>query len=250
MAEGRQAGGVPAGVGNVVVVPLDGRGDGKRRERVKERAHSGDGEQRLRSVQPLVEAIAEEERVVARDVDDAGVGRVVAADVVDHCPGAAQIDHPALGERLGWHDDAQIRPIGQLEPDHVGAEGDLAAVADALGESLVRPVVAGLHGDRGGGIAVRDHGGRERGRAEAVIPVPVGQGDPDDRRPAPRRELGRKRAQVRDGCPALDDQRSAIAVHGPERRPVGAVVRAEPVDVRGDLLEGAVGQGGRSYRRA
>ena len=92
--------------------------------------------------------------------------------------------------------------------------------------------------------AVGDHGRRNGGRAKAVIPVRVRQRDRDDLRPATGGKLGRERAQVCNRRPTLDEQRAALAVDGAERGPVGAIVRAEPVDVGGDLLEDAVGHGG------
>src|SRR6185312_7207560 len=106
-----------------------------------------------------------------------------------------------------------------------------------------RPVVGRLDGQLGGRVGVGDHRRVDRRRAEAVVPVPVGEDDAHHRRPAPAGQLGRERAQVGDGRAAVDDERAAGAPDRPQRGPVAAIVRRVPVDVGGDLLEDAGGQG-------
>ncbi len=225
------------GVGNVVGVALDRDIHGELREPVGEPPDAADGEIRPGCMEPLVQAVAEEEHALVRHVHDTRVGSMVASDMLDHGGDAAQVNRVAMLVDDGRNDDRKRAAIGKLELHHVAAKSEFAAVGDSRVERSIRPVVARLNLKLLGGLPVCDHRHVHGRRAEAVIPVPVGERDGDDRRPAAALEFGHERPEMIHRRSALDQQRVGLAVHSPERGPIGAVIRSEPVGVRGERLE-------------
>ena len=134
----------------------------------RQRALRGDA-----PVRALVEAVAEKEHAVRFDEHDAGVGRVVAADVARPDGDAAELEvEPFLEDDVGWS-DTNFPWSRKLLLDVRGVGGTGLACRHALVERFVAPV-HGREFDQGRRReAVCDQTRVERGRAEHVIPVRV-----------------------------------------------------------------------------
>jgi beta-lactamase class A len=123
----------------------------------------------------LVEAVAEEEHAVRLHEHDAGVGRVVPADVAYTDGDAAELEVESFLEHDVGRGDTNVPRSRELLLDVRGVRGTRFAGGDAPVERLVAPV-HGRELDQGRrGEAVRDHARVERGGAEDVIPVRVGE---------------------------------------------------------------------------
>jgi Beta-lactamase enzyme family len=157
-----------------------------------EREHLGMERQRaLRrdaAVRALIEAVAEEEHAVRFDEHDAGVGRVVAADVAHPDGDAAELEVESfLEDDVGWG-DTNFPWSRELLLDVRGVGGAGFACGHAPVERLVAPV-HGRELDQGRRRqAVCDHTRVERGRADDVIPVRVREDDVARRRDSFRRQ--------------------------------------------------------------
>ena len=142
-----------------------------------EREHLGMERQRaLRgdaAVRAPIEAVAEDEHAVRFDEHDAGVGRVVAADVAHPDGDAAELEVESfLEDDVGWG-DTNFPWSRELLLDVRGMGGAGLARGHAPVERLVAPV-DGRQFDQGRRRqAVCDHTRVERGRAEDVIPMRV-----------------------------------------------------------------------------